>query len=441
MHVDVKWKTVVAKIRELGIGPVGLACTTALLTRTAVFILLITFPIADGSGNLISPMHYQSSADYPFYMKSMEFYEGVTWSDLYDRILKSFDEPFSNLYTFVMSGPVLPYLFILFQYSADNTLPLSLVSLAIGTLTAWMWIVWLDRRGVRAGWLIIFALLPNPIWYQVNNTADIYLAFFVALFCLLYLSNPVTYTWITLGIACGFMALLTKPNGLPLIIFMCVNTLLLYKDKKHWITLTFIAGSGVLCIAFFIFYTTYLISFLESSKHLGYFGVPYGRYIHGLFDFLPIIIDLTLSWLSLIGAKMLYLVGLRPSYGVTPVELVMVRAAAGLVLLPGLLWLLVYRPKREALFVLLYIAPPFLGATQERYLLPILPLVFFYGVLAIESTYRRLRYNISFPEAKRARGGGGVGLDEQARCTGPTYRKKGSSGTAGYRQLVVGRQA
>lgn len=402
MPVDVKQMTVVARIRELGIGPVGLSCAIALLVRTAVFILLIIFPVADGTGDMVSPMHYQQRADYSFYMRSMEVYEEATWSDLYDRILKSFDEPFSNLYTFVTSGPVLPCLFILFRYSADNTLPLSLMSLAIGTLTAWIWIVWLDRRGVRSGWLVVFALLPNPIWYQINNTADVYLAFFVALFCLLYLDKPTTHVWIILGIFCGFMALLTKPNGLPLLIFIFVSVLLLYhEDNKRWMMLALLVVSGVFSIIFFLFYSTYLVSFLEISTRLDYFGVPYGHYIHGLFDFLPIIVDLPLSWLSLIGAKMFYLVGLRPSYGVTPVELVMVRAAAGLVLLPGLLWLLVYRPKREALFVLLYVAPPFVGATQERYLLPILPLVFFYGVLAIESTYRRLRYNVSFPRVRR----------------------------------------
>ena len=35
-----------------------------------------------------------------------------------------------------------------------------------------------------------------------------------------------------------------------------------------------------------------------------------------------------------------------------------------------------------ALFALIFLIPPFLGATQERYLLPIMPIVFYYSVVA-----------------------------------------------------------
>ena len=360
---------------------VVLACFVALFARLAVFFYMIAYPVTNESGDLVSPMIFQRGADHRFYLDSLAIYQG-SFSDFIAQIIKTFDAPFSNLYKFVTSGPILPMLFVIFRYSSENTLPLSIATLTVGTVTAWLWIVCLDRLQVRLRWLLAFAILPSPIWYQINNSLDTYHALFVALFVLVFLDGEANRTRVAIGLGAGTMATLAKPNGLPLIIFMFIDIILHHSTTRKWLKVAFMTGAAAIMAIFFLFYMTYLISFLESSSHFSFFGVPYARYITGMYESLPVFLDLPLSWFSLIAAKMLYLVGLRPSYGVTPIDIVLIRSAPGLILLPGLLWLLFKRPRRIALFILLFLIPPFLGATQERYLLPVMPIVFYYSVVA-----------------------------------------------------------
>lgn len=367
-------------------GPIVLACAAALLARLTVFFYLIAFPMANETGDLVSPMIFQLGSDYGFYFGSLEIYKG-SLSDFFAHVMMTFDDPLTNLYKFVTSGPVLPILFMVFSYSVDNTLPFSIASLAVGTVTAWLWIVWLHRRELRLFWLLVFAILPSPIWYQVNNSLDTYLALFVALFVFSYLGDHANRSRVAMGLGAGALATLAKPNGLPLMIFVLVDIVLYYSTKNLWMKAVFLLCAAIIVTIFFLFYLAYLVSFLESSSHFSFFSVPYSRYITGIYDALPAVLDLPLSWLSLIGAKGLYLVGLRPSYGATPLDIVMIRSVPGLILLPGLLWVIFKRPRRMALFLLLFLIPPVIGATQERYLLPIMPIIFYYGVVAFGAAW------------------------------------------------------
>jgi hypothetical protein len=397
------WRFLAISLTETPLGrlslavhrPVVLVCAIALLARIAVFFYLIAFPMANETGNLVSPMIFQLGSDYSFYFDSLRIYQG-SFSDLFAHFIRTFDAPFTNLYEFVTSGPVLPILFMVFSYSAENTLPLSIATLAVGTITAWLWIVWLHRRDVRLFWLLVFAILPSPIWYQINNSLDTYHALFVALFVIAFLGGEANRDRVAMGLGAGTLATLAKPNGLPLMVFMLVDIVLHHSTIKFWLKVVFMLSASAIVAIFSLFYMTYLIAFLESSSHFKFFGVPYTRYLNGMYDALPAIIGLPLSWFSLIVAKILYLVGLRPSYGITPFDIVLIRSVPGLILLPGLLWLLFKRPRREALFVLIFLIPPFLGATQERYLLPIMPIVFYYSMVAFgalhEAVMGRHRY-------------------------------------------------
>ena len=414
--------------------PVVLACAIALLARLAVFFYLIAFPMANETGNLVSPMIFQLGSDYSFYFDSLEIYQG-SFSDFFTHVMKTFDAPFSNLYKFVTSGPVLPILFMVFSYSAGNTLPLSIATLAVGTITAWLWIVWLHRRDVRLVWLLVFAILPNPIWYQINNSLDTYHALFVALFAITFLGGEANRARVAMGLGAGTLATLAKPNGLPLIVFILVDIVLHHSTTKFWLKAAFMLSAAAIVAIFFLFYMTYLIAFLESSSHFKFFGVPYASYLTGMYDALPTILELPLSWLSLIVVKILYLVGLRPSYGITPFDIVLIRSAPGLILLPGLLWLLFKRPRRVALFILIFLIPPFLGATQERYLLPIMPIVFYYSVVAFGALLEAVMGRGGHRGDMQATIDGEIfaavtSEDELEPKVGSTYRTPKNSGTA-----------
>ena len=382
------------KLFRKTLSKIMLVCAIAFLARLAVYVYLIVFPIANESGNLVSPMIFQLDADYSFYFDSLEIYKG-SLSEFLIRVVNSFNAPLTHLSTythdFVTSGPVMPLLFIIFRYSVDNTLPLSIATFMIGTITTWLWITWLHRRGIGVFWLLVFAILPNPIWYQVNNSLDTCYALFVALFVITFLSKEPNHSRVAIGIGAGSLATLAKPNGLPLIVFLFIDIFLHHLKTKYWAKLAFILTTIAIVAAFVLFYMAYLVAFFESSRHFTFYGVPYIRYFGGIYDGFPAVVDLPLSWASLIAAKLFYLVGLRPSWGMTSLDLVLIRSAPGLILLPGLLWLLIKRPHRTGLCVLLYLIPPFLGATQERYLLPIMPVVFYYGIVAYSVLLNRVR--------------------------------------------------
>ena len=137
-------------------------------------------------------------------------------------------------------------------------------------------------------------------------------------------------------------------------------------------------------------YPYFLWEMRKAETALVYFGhtpLDYGR---GIFESLPVWLDLPASWLSLAGAKLLYFTGLRPSYGVTAPALVLARAAAGIVLLPGLLYLFVAAPKTQRALVALYCLHIFLGPTPERYYLAIYPILFLYGTMVWDAAFRHL---------------------------------------------------
>ena len=73
--------------------------------------------------------------------------------------------------------------------------------------------------------------------------------------------------------------------------------------------------------------------------------------------------------------------------------------AAGLILLPGLLYLAFRGDRRDRLFVWIFFLPIFIGPTQDRYNLPIQGLLFFYGLQAYALLWQTMqRWRARGPE-------------------------------------------
>jgi len=102
---------------------------------------------------------------------------------------------------------------------------------------------------------------------------------------------------------------------------------------------------------------------------------------------LPEWLDRALSWLTLAGAKLLYFVGLRPSYGQIAWWIVAIRAGAGLILLPGLIWVVIRGDTKHRLLISLFLLPFMIGPSQDRYNLAIQPLLFYFGYLAYRDVW------------------------------------------------------
>ena len=353
--------------------------------RIVVYVFLILNPIPNEQGALVSPLLEQKGIDFMVYRFAADrLVEG--WPD--PSALMSFRDP-STGRMFPVPGALLPVLLIGFAYGPGNTLPLSLLFLGmgIGLSSAWIW--WLWRQGLRAHWLALFAVLPGPVWFSVNISTDLLFACVVGWFFLAHVHGGTAVSRWAWGYAAAAVSLLIRPNGLGLFLY------LLLRQVPHWrrpvVAIAVLATAAVGAVAFVVYYQPYLGAYALGIQVVTYWGFSQSAYLHGIFDVLPGALNLIASWFALSVAKAMYFTGLRPSYGTTESLFVLARAAPGLILLPGLVWAFVRGTWAHRLFLGVYLLPFALGVAQDRYNLPILPILFLYGVLFIEAAARKAR--------------------------------------------------
>jgi len=349
---------------------VALALTAAV--HAAVFGSAAYFPVAGETERAISPLTVQRGVDFGFY---------------YDFALR-LAEPDGEQGAHATSadgerspipGIVLPLLLLAFDYGPGHTLPLALGYLALGTgfSAAWLW--WLWRQGLSPAALGLFAVLPGPIWLTLNISTDMPFAVAVAAFALAYFGAGRSLSrWAIVALAL-VVAVLVRPNGIFLFLFLLAAAVAhLFRGGRP--NLLVIALGAIPVAGLGYYYYPYLLAYLESSQGLSYFGRDQTEYLAGAFPDWPAVLDLLVSWSALLAAKVLYFAGLRPSYGETAAVLVAVRAAPGLILLPGLIWLFARARLEVRLFVGVYLLPFVFGAAQDRYNLAITPFLFYYGI-------------------------------------------------------------
>jgi len=160
-----------------------------------------------------------------------------------------------------------------------------------------------------------------------------------------------------------------------------------YKSSAKEIYSVLITGL-ILSVASAIYYFPYFRLFSILSTDFTLFGVYVSEFKLGLFPTFPEPIDQIASHALLIGAKLLNLVGIRPSYSDVALPLVLIRGASGLITLPGLFYVLFKGEIRLRIIVICFIAPVIIGLPMERYLLPILPILFCFGVKFYTDAWR-----------------------------------------------------
>ena len=362
-----------------------LAILLAVVFRVGVYAWMIVSPIANEGGDPVSPLLLQSGIDFGYYW-SVYLSAVEAWPDLL-AIVGTL--PFTETRVH-LPGPGFLGLLAIFDYQESNTLPLTLFYLAVGIVLAALWLAWMWRQGLPFAWLAAFALLPTPVWLSANISTDLPFALATGAFFLIYAANEDGRQRYILGLAVAVTALLFRPNAVVLLLFLAADLILRRDAPPRLRVWGVVAALGLFLPAFYY----YLPSFTDYSDGQGlitYFGISQVEYLGGAFESLPALIDRPLSWLSLAGAKLLYFVGLRPTYGVTPAPLVAVRAVAGIVLLPGMIYAIWYAPRRTKLFLIVFMLPFILGASQDRYNLPILPILFYYGALFYIAAWSRVR--------------------------------------------------
>jgi hypothetical protein len=250
----------------------------------------------------------------------------------------------------------------------------------MGSAVAAAWLLWLRRQGAGTLALCLFAIVPTPIWFILVVSTDLLFAAEFALFFLCYFATKRSAAN-TVGWSTALMAMvLTRPNSFALLLFVAFDTVWSFYQEGRIRWARAIGSVALLAFGGMFLYPYFVAEMSKAAHSLQYFGYTPYEYLEGL-D-LPSLADwirLPLSWIALFGAKLLYFTGLRPTYGLTSDVLVLVRAAPGLILLPGLLLLMLTAPARIRLLAGLYCLPFLLGPAQERYYIAIFPLFFLHG--------------------------------------------------------------
>jgi hypothetical protein len=176
-----------------------------------------------------------------------------------------------------------------------------------------------------------------------------------------------------------FLLLFTRPNSLAMLPMM---SLLIWRVKSLRVWLFWTAFWVLVGVYMLIYYLPYFWVHDGNASATHYWGILPSEYYKGLWSDLPAWISQPLSWLIFGISKLMYAVGLRTSYAPVDTWLVIVRALPGLLFLPGVIYLFFTGQRLERLFVFLFMIPVFIGASQERYLLALTPILLLWGVKA-----------------------------------------------------------
>jgi len=360
----------------------------SVLVRIVAFFVLMSLPLHDHKGNVVSPLVEQKGIDTPFYQKAAQQYREFGFSILYTKTENFYKNP-STEYDGMSPLPIFPLLLILFDYQAGNTLPLATLYLVISCLLCIVWLSWLKNNGCPKIGLWLFTIIPNPIYFMLAVGTDLPFALLFSLFFVTYFSKePKNKIWIISLLLLCFL----RPNALSVAAFVVfdqvqkgINT---QAKFKFFMFSLFVLGITVIGI----FVLPYFLVYLDLSRDFTYFGISNAEYLTGIYSQLPKLLDIGFSFITFIFAKLLYFCGLRPSYSDISLPIVFLRSFVGIFLLPGIINIMFLKEKKLALLIILFMLPIFLGATQDRYHLAIFPILYFYGIQFYQLIWRRIIY-------------------------------------------------
>jgi hypothetical protein len=277
----------------------------------------------------------------------------------------------------IKPGPILPMLIGTFDYQQDRSW-LAGGYLIVGGVLGLVWAWGLAQRGVGVMGQLIAALWPSLIYYSFLVSTDLlYAMVLAALFlgCTSVLGKGGRFYWII--VVMMLLALSTRPNALGLI--AAIALIPLFRKETNAFRIFWIATWGFVGLYAFIYYLPYYFVHDSNADRTHYWGIYPSDYYSGLFHGLPTWLDKGLSVGLLAVSKVLHAAGIRPSYAELDLWLVIARALPGLLFLPGMIYGLAKASYFERVFMLCFFAPVFVGAAQERYLLPLTPLLMFWA--------------------------------------------------------------
>jgi len=359
----------------------------AIFFRILVFILAIFINPQDQKKNSLSPLVEQKGIDTPFYQKAAEEYKNYGLRIIYKKTKFFLDElsadpsKASSVEPSKMSPlPLFPLTLIAFDYKQGNTLPLAILYLIMSIAFCIIWLKWLSEKGLPKWSLWIFTIIPGPIYYMLAISTDLMFALFFSIFFTSYFktnNKEKDYVWIFALICMTFL----RPNVISVILFVLFDKIFFSKKTLNIKNIKFIFLANATFIIWAIKSFHYFLVFIGHNLNIDYFGIQHSEYFEGIFNELPQFLNKVISVISLTLAKVFYFVGIRPSWSEIPGYVLFIRSFAGVFLLPGIIYLYIKGDTRIKILFSFFILPILLVVTQDRYNLPVLPILYFYGII------------------------------------------------------------
>ena len=322
-----------------------------ILLRLFIFTVSLFIPFPFGPDAPISPLHYQTGVDLGFYLtenysiKENFFTDFNTFTNTITQFFISlFNLDFSSRYP----GPVYPIIIWITSYSINNTLFLSLIVFLteIASFLVWCKIMKNKINGYTG---LFFAFMPHTIWFGILVSSDIFFYFFTSLFFYFWSKGNLLYEKQLYTI--GILLLTTRPAGLAVIlarkIFLLKNYKL-YQIQKYIILYIFIFVLGS------IYYSPYFLvekEILNDQTSLNFTVILEKTF--SMFGFQKSRTDLLLAYI------------IRYSYGT--------------VFFIGFIGLLFKKNKFKIPTIITIVSVVLFLYPTWRYLLPIIPILYFSG--------------------------------------------------------------
>ena len=371
----------------------------AVLSRVSFAALAIIISLKTENGFLVSPFVEVRFGDYGFY-----FCGGDIELPCQLRISEIFawlKEPFlffiqgGSVDTFMqrplVPGPLFPWLLHFFNYSKQPVV-LASIYLIASALLVFGWVLYYRAKKVTLWGQLALIAFPLTLWYSLALSTELLMS--VALFiffCGALAKRRLPFWGISCALAGFILMLLIRPNSLSLFPAILLVLFLNRNVMSKLCAVVIVVMITSIFAYFVVYYAPYFFMVQEASLGISYWGIPSQQYYEGLFPNFPLILDQVISNGALIVSKLIYASGLRPSYSDTTTLFVFLRGMGGILILPGIFYCFYRGSWLERVLLFGFLFPLLITVAQERYLLPIAPLLLLYGGIFWKDLYLSVR--------------------------------------------------
>ena len=352
----------------------------AVLSRVLFAALAIMISLKTENGLIVSPFVEVQAGDYPFYWQnSVDSFATLKEPFLFFFQGGSFEDWFQ---TKLHPGPIFPWLLNVLNYP-KQPIYLASIYLMASSLLVFGWVLYYRAREVSLWGQLALIAYPLALWYSLALSTELPMSVALFIFFCGALATRQFPFWGISSVLTGFiLMLMIRPNSLCLFPAVLFVIFLNRDDMSRWLAVVIFVLITIIFVYFVAYYAPYFHMMQEASRasiNVTYWGLHTQQYSEGLFPNLPLLLDKVISNVALIASKVIYASGLRPSYSGTSTLLISFRLMAGVLVLPGIFYCIYRGSWLESILLFGFLFPLLITVGQERYLLPIAPLLLLYG--------------------------------------------------------------